>query len=526
MRRAFWVLAGLLLFAPQARAQITTEALLDTLQESASWYFWLESNETNGLTRDRSQSGSPCSIASQGFGFSSICVGIERGWIPRDVGRDRVLLTLQTYWNGPQGPDASGMMGYKGLFYHFLDMNTGTRTWDSELSTIDTALLLAGILDAKMFFDRPDPAETQIRALADSIYHRVDWDFMRNGNAGIMMGWKPGTGFAGFGQWIGYNEAMILYILALGSPTHPVPESAWNAWTSGYVWATQYGYQYVLFPPLFGHQYSHCWIDFRSMADAYMRGKGIDYFENSRRATLAQQAYCAANPAGRVGYSDSLWGITASDTPTGYRARGAPPYFNDDGTLNPTAPAGSLPFAPEACISSLRTMWNQHRTRLWNVYGFKDAFNLTVEPDWYDTDFIGIDQGPIVMMIENYRSGSIWARFLSNPDIVQGLVRAGFQATVGVDRPGPVAAATLDAWTEPNPFTRSTTVRFRLPQAGPVRVAVYDVTGREVARLLEAERPAGDHTLRLDGQGLASGVYLIRLESGGRGVTRRCVRIE
>src|SRR5712692_905166 len=330
-------------------AQITTDQLLDTLQHTAYNFFWYEANPSNGLIKDRSATGAPCSIASVGFGMTAICIGVDHGWVTREAARDRVLTTLRTFWFGPQGPGQSGYIGYKGFFYHFLDTNTAVRTWDSELSTIDSGLLFAGIVYVRQYFGGTDSTESEIRSLADSIYYRADWEWFRNFNPGLLMGWKPGTGFGGYGQWIGYNEAMIMYILAYGSSTHPISDQyGWQAWTSGYQWQSQYGYTYVIFPPLFGHQYSHCWVDFRNIADGYMRSRGIDYFENSRRATLAQRAYCAANPGGWVGYSDTLWGITASDDTGGtYSARGAPPPQSDDGTLVPTAPISSLPFAPD-----------------------------------------------------------------------------------------------------------------------------------------------------------------------------------
>src|SRR6266850_1445785 len=381
MKRLLVLMLGLLAWAAPAHAQ-DTAALLDSVQYSAFRFFWYEANPATGLIKDRNTSGSPCSIASLGFGLSSICIGIDHGWVTRDQGKARVLAALQTLWNAPQGTATSGTAGYKGLYYHFLDMNTGLRMpgWNPELSTIDTALLFAGILDCKQYFNLSDATEDQIRALADAITGRADWAFMQNGNPGIMMGWKPENGFTNFGQWIGYNEAMILYILAIGSPTHPVPGSAWNTWTSGYTWATQRGQTYVLFPPLFGHQYSHCWIDFRSLQDAYMLGKGITYFENSR---------------------------------------GAPPFQNDDGTITPTAPASSIAFAPEICIPAIRNIYNAYHTQTWSSYGFSDGFNPT--KNWWDIDDIGIDQGPIVLMIENYLNGSIWARIMQNADVLRGL---------------------------------------------------------------------------------------------------------
>ncbi|MBN2355731.1 hypothetical protein JXO59_06430, partial [candidate division KSB1 bacterium] len=264
-------------------ASMNDSMLLDLVQQTGVDFFWREANAGNGLIKDRSASYAPCSIASLGFGLTCICIGIDHGWIPRDVGRGRILTALKTLWQAPQGRDPVNDAGYKGFFYHMLDMNTVKRAWTSELSSIDSALLFAGVLYCKQYFDRDDPTDATIRSLADSIYYRADWEWMRNYQPGILMAWYPERGFT-TAQWRGYNEAMILYILAFGSPTHPAPVSCWNAWTSGYKWQTHYDYTYVNFPPLFGHHYSHCWIDFRDIQDDYMRKKGIDYFENSRRA--------------------------------------------------------------------------------------------------------------------------------------------------------------------------------------------------------------------------------------------------
>ncbi|MDE3059299.1 MAG: Tat pathway signal protein, partial [Bacteroidota bacterium] len=364
------------LFISSASAQITTDALLDTIQHTAFNFFWNEANPANGLIRDRANanggSSAACSIASVGFGLSAICIGVDHGWVSREAARDRVLTTLKTFWYSPQGDGSSGYIGNFGLFYHFLDMNTATRDGDTELSTIDTALLLAGIIDAKQYFSGSDSSETLIRQLADSIYYRMDWNLMRNYNPGILMAWKPGTGFSGYGQWVGYNEASIMYVLALGSPSHPVDYYAWQEWTSGYQYGSEYGYSYVIFPPLFGHQYSQCWIDYRNIADDYMKNRNLNYFENSRRAALAQRAYAVANPGGFAGYSDSLWGFTASDTPYGYKARGAPPAQNDDGTITPTAPVSSIVFAPDEVVPVIKNMWNNYNTQLWTKYGFRD----------------------------------------------------------------------------------------------------------------------------------------------------------
>ena len=532
MRKILLTLGGAVLLAAPARAQLSDGDLLDTIQHSAFNYFWNEANPTLGLIKDRSTAGSPCSIAAVGFGLSSICVGVDHGWVTREDARQRVYNTLHTFYTWPQGTAASGTIGYRGFFYHFLDMSTGFRMpgWDPELSTIDSALLMAGVLDAGAYFADPtDTTEAAIRTMADSLYNRMDWTFFRNGTARIYMGWKPGTGFGGFGQWQGYNEAMIMEILALGSPTYVVPTTLWTTWTTTYNFGLQYGYQYIIFPPLFGHQYSHCWIDFRNIQDLYMRNHGITYAENTRRATLAQQAYCVANPGGFAGYSDSLWGITAGDDPdVGYQARGAPPTQNDNGTLSPTAVAGSLPFAPEICLPTLRNMYENYPL-LWGTYGFKDAFNPGHLPSpWYDTDFLGIDQGPIVLMIENFTGNNIWNRFMQIPAIQNGLSRAGFLpsgAVTAADPPKPVLGLALLA-SQPSPIQGRGTIRFRMPVAGRVRLLLYDARGRRERLLLDDERPAGEQSIALDASGLAQGVYLARLETAAGSVSQKYVVLD
>ena len=396
---------------------------LEYVQQTSFDYFWYLANPSNGLVPDRSTTTSPCSIAAMGFGLTAIGIGIDHDWISRTQGVARVLTTLNTFLNGPQGSNTSGTIGYKGWFYHFLEMNTALRSPSTELSSIDTTLLLAGILYAKQYFDGTNTDETTIRTMADAIVNRVDWNWMARGTNVVSLGWFPNSGFIP-NNWIGYNEGMILYCLGLGVATNPLPASAWSRWTSGYTWATNYGQAFVPFPPLFGHQYSHCWIDFRHTADAYMNSHNSTYFQNSRRATLAQRAYCIANPLSRVGYSSNVWGLTACDGPTGYAARGALPAENDDGTIAPTAAGGSMSFTPEFSVPALRYFYTQFRPRIWTAYGFRDAFNLGAQ--WYGPDELGIDQGPIVIMIENFRTQRVWRLFMRNEEVQRGLQRAGF----------------------------------------------------------------------------------------------------
>jgi hypothetical protein len=514
MRRSLLALLLVLGLVAPASAQ-STAALLDTLQHSAFNFFWNEVNPANGLIRDRDAAGSTfSSIASVGFGLSAIPIGVDHAWITRAQGRSRVATTLRTFYNGPQGTTSLGKIGNKGFFYHFLDMNTATR-FDSnvELSTIDTALLFAGMLDSRQYFDDVgDTTEIAIRAMADSIYQRADFNFMRNFNTGIMMGWKPAFGFSGFGQWIGYNEAMILYILALGSPSYAVPTSAWGAWTSGYHYNTLNGYSFVTCPPLFTHQYSHCWIDFRNIADAYMRFRGHDYFENSRRATLAQRNYCIANPLGRVGYSANLWGLTAGDGPSGYTARGAPPSQNDDGTITPTAAISSIVFTPDESIAFIQNMWANYRPTVWGPYGWQDGFNLTAG-GWVGPDVIGIDQGPILVMIENYLNGRPWQRMMAYAPIQTGLARADFQSFVlaaGPPAPPPLSLGRVT----PDPVRESARVSLTLSRSGNIDLELLDLQGRAVRRLASGPFDAGEHSFTIERRGLAAGIYWLRLRSG------------
>jgi hypothetical protein len=437
---------------PQPAA--ATNAFLDTLAERTFDFFWNTTNPQNGLTPDRYPTPSFSSIAAVGFGLTAYPVGVERGWITRAQAAERTLSTLRFFWNAPQGPAAAGIAGHQGFFYHFLDMQTGHRFETVELSTIDTSLLLAGVLFAQSWYDGGDAAETEIRALADSIYRRADWTWFQVRPPKISMGWRPERGFIE-ADWIGYNEAMILLLLALGSPTHPVGDEVWPEWTSTYRWGEFYGHEHVGFGPLFGHQYSHVWIDFRGIRDDYMRGRGIDYFENSRRATLAQREYAIDNPMNWKDYGPDIWGFTASDGPIGatlevngeerrfytYSARAASfTEIRDDGTIVPTAAGGSIPFAPEVTIPALLEMRRRYGDHLFGEYGFLDAFNPTftftdVEPrhgrvvpgiGWINGDWLGIDQGPILLMLENHRTGMIWETMKRNAYIVRGLCRAGF----------------------------------------------------------------------------------------------------
>lgn len=441
---------------PQQPTSASDQAFLDELQSRTFSFFWKTTNPQNGLVPDRwpGTGSSPSSVAAIGFGLSSYCVGAERGYVTREQAVERVRNTLRFLSKARQSDQPAGTAGYRGFYYHFLDMDKGERQWNCELSSIDTALLMAGVLSCHEYFDRDDAAESEVRELADALYRRVEWTWFQPRPPLICMSWHPERGF-GDHEYRGYNEAMLLYVLALGSPTHPIDPAVWQAYTSTYEWATFYGQEHVNFEPLFGHQYSHVWIDFRGIRDAYMRGKGIDYFENSRRATYSQRAYARDNPGGWQDYGENIWGLTACDGPVdkklvyageerqfhSYWARGASAIrINDDGTIAPTAAGGSIPFAAEIAIPALRAMRDRYGDDLFSKYGFFDSFNpsfhyadvprthgrIVAEKGWFDTDYLGIDQGPILLQCENHRSGLIWKLMRENPHVRRGLEKAGF----------------------------------------------------------------------------------------------------
>ncbi len=417
---------------------------LDSLEHKTFEFFWQTTDSLNGLTPDRFPTKSFSSVAAVGFALTAYPIGVERGYITREQAIRRVLTTLRFFLDAKMGPDRTGVTGYKGFYYHFLNMGTGTRFGKVELSSIDSSILMYGVLFCQTYFDRQTTEEKDIRAIADSLYARMDWRFFERDKPLINMGWTPEGGFAPL-NWQGMNEAMLLYVLALGSLSHPVEPAAWDAWTKTYIWAKYYGMEFISFGPLFGHQYSQCWIDFRGIKDAYLRKKGIDYFENSRRATLSQRDYAVENPLHYRDYSDSIWGFTASDGPgdttivvdgvkrkfQGYTAHGVSfDWVNDDGTITPAAAGGSIPFAPEICIPALRAMKDRYGNLVWRKFGFVDAFNPTYPASdgkgWFDKDYLGIDQGPILLMVENHRSGFVWNTMRKNKYIVDGLRRAGF----------------------------------------------------------------------------------------------------
>jgi len=472
-----WFLAGALATSAAALAEPTTrpslihstrrravpratlaDALLTDIQWRAFSYFWDTTDAARGLAPDFGPDPSPASVAAMGFALSAVPIGVEHDWVSRASAAHRVRGWLQFLHDAPQGPGRRGFAGYKGFFYHFLDMHSGTRYRDAELSTIDTALLIMGVRFVGQYFDGTDPDEAAIRTLADTLSERVDWTWAQQANSpGIMLGWRPETGRTP-ANWIGYNEAMMVYLLALGSESHPVDTDAWALWTSGYQgsWGTIQGIEHLTFGSLFAHHFTQIWVDLRGLQDEFMGSHGLDYFENTRRAIHSQRAYAMGNPLQWAGYGPSVWGLSACDGPTDrllpynneqrqfhtYAARGVcinPEENYDDGTLTPSAAIGCLPFTPDLATDAIVEMYRRYGDFIYGHYGFLDSFNPSFTYDvplhsgwrspkvgWVDTRYYGITQGPIVTMIENYRSETLWRVMRDDPVIRTGLRRAGF----------------------------------------------------------------------------------------------------
>jgi len=419
--------------------------MLDRLRRETFHYFRREANPANGLLPDKTQPGSPSSIAVMGMGLSVYVVAVERELLSRAEAVDRTVTILRFFRSSHQGPEASAT-GYKGFYYHFIDMQTGRRAWQCELSTIDTAIFMAGVLTAASYFTGDGEAESEIRDLADILYRRVDWQWALNGGTTICHGWKPESGFLPYRWDTRYSEALILYVLAMGSPTFPIDAKGYSEWTATFEWRKIYGIEYLYAGPLFIHQMSHLWLDFRGIHDDFNRKTGIDYFENSRRATHVQRQYGIENPLGFSHYHKYGWGLTASDGPGpavlavngiqrqffDYTARGAP-FGPDDGTISPWAVVASLPFAPEIVIDTLHHAIERLELKGRSPYGFDASFNATY-PDatrnrhgWVSPWIFGLNQGPIILMIENFQTGLVWTNLRKCGYIADGLRRAGFR---------------------------------------------------------------------------------------------------
>jgi len=396
--------------------------LLEDLEHRGVLYFWDEADPSTGLVLDRARadggrakgpSRDIASLAATGFGLTALCIGVERGWIPRDQAQQRVRNTLQFLANKAYQDH--------GWFFHWMDVSTGERKWDSELSSIDTSFLLAGVLTAGQYFS-PDP---EIPKLAQQIYDRVDFGWMLNNNQLLLShGWVRGKGFLSY-KWEAYSELPLLYLLAIGSTTHPIPADAWYAWQRP---VYSYGpYHFISGGPLFTHQYSQAWVDFRNRWD---RGF-VDFFQNSVNATRANELYCLnLKSIFPLSFGSEVWGITASDSTKGYKIYGEIKQFEPvDGTVAPCAAGGSLMFTPDISVPALRAMRDQFQDHVYQKYGFVDAFNP--EQHWFDSDVVGIDVGITLLSAENLLTGNVWRWFMRNPTVPNAMDLVGFTPPPG-----------------------------------------------------------------------------------------------
>jgi hypothetical protein len=401
--------------SPPKRQPVFTpedEQLLEDIERSAFSFFLEQTNPQNGLVKDRcnarkvaSDNTKVASIAATGFGLTALCIGDRHGFISKSEARQRVIATLEFL--------SKKLLHHRGFFYHWADIETGERVWDSEISSIDTAILLCGILTCRTHF-----RNTDITLLAHSITNRVDWTWLSEDTSLLPHGWLPEMGFLPY-RWDYYSEMMMMYLLGLGSPTYPLKAEAWDAWKRTIF--NYEGMRYIgSFAPLFVHQYSQAWFDFRNKRDRY-----ADYFENSKIATEVHRRFCIELGKQFPDYSEDLWGITASDSKNGYVIWGGPPAIGPiDGTVAPAAAGGSLPFLPQETIRVLRTIHDRY-PKAWSTYGFVDAFNPL--QNWYDTNVVGIDIGITMLMVENARTGYVWDVFMQNPEAQRGMDRAGFK---------------------------------------------------------------------------------------------------
>jgi hypothetical protein len=387
------------------------DQFLDDLERSSFLFFWEQANPQTGLIKDRcnvriNDTGVVASIASTGFGLTAICIAEKRGYISYQDARLRVIATLVFLWRK--------LPTHRGFFYHFANINTGERLWDSEVSSVDTALLLCGILTCRQHFQDRD-----IVNLARAIFDRVDWTWLSEDTTLLPHGWTPELGFLPY-KWDYYSELMMIYLLGMGSSSHPLRPEAWLAWKR--ITFEYDGLRYIgSFAPLFVHQYSQAWFDFRRKRDKY-----ADYFQNSATATEVHRRFCVELGRNFPDYSDDLWGITASDSDKGYVIWGGPPAMGPiDGTVVPAAPGGSLPFLPEATMRVLKNIRSRY-PQAWSRYGFVDAFNPLKK--WYDTDIVGIDTGITMLMAENARTAFVWETFMKNPEAQRGMANAGFKS--------------------------------------------------------------------------------------------------
>ncbi len=506
---------------------MSDEEFLDMTQRATFRYFWDYAHPVSGLARERLGSGETVTIGGSGFGVMALLVGAERGFKSRDLVAKRILKILNFLVNQADR--------FHGAFPHWMNGSTGQvipfSQYDDGGDLVETAFLIQGLLAARQYFDGQDSAETQIRNLITQIWQQVEWNWYRRYSASNILywHWSPNYGWQMNHQILGPNECMIVYLLAIASPTYPMPVSSFR-----YGWASQpyyvngrtfYGYKiYVGWDyggPLFFSHYSFLGFDPRNKKDMF-----CNYFVNNRNITLIHKAYCTANPNGWTGYNENCWGLTASDDPTGYRVHEP---TNDNGTISPTAALSSMPYTPNESIEVLKHFYRNYYTGLWGEYGFKDAFNPT--QNWFANSYLAIDQGPIIVMIENHRSGLLWNKFMANPEIQPMLDAIGFvpDSTTSIEDEN-IDLTDFELYQNyPNPFNPTTKISWQLPVSSWQTLKIYDVLGREVATLVDEYKEAGRYEIEFNsvetsrGVSLPSSIYFYQLRSGNFTETKKMI---
>jgi hypothetical protein len=426
------------------RSKNNIENQLDKLQFQTFSYFWHEANPEKGLVAENTAPDSAASTAVTGLALTGYPVAVERGFISRREAATRTLLTLRFFLNSRHGPEPEAT-GYHGFYYHLLDMQNGRRARLSELSTFDTAVLLAGAFAASAYFDNENSDETEIREIAEILYRKADWSWALCSGKTLKQEWRAEKNFSEK-CWRGFDEALLINILALGSPTFPVNPNVYEEWKATFMLTREYGFEYIYAGPLFIHQIPHVWLDLRNIIDSYLDYSGFDYFENCTRATYVHRQYAIDNPGKFEGYGKNCWGFTVSDGPgpgsiklkgeerqtLGYAFRGAP-AGPDDGTISPWGSICSLPFAPGIVIPVIEYYFHETHLVAGDSYGFRSSYNPSFphKPHnphgWKSPWHTGLNQGPALTLIENYRTGLIWNLMKESPYIIQGLRKAGFK---------------------------------------------------------------------------------------------------
>lgn len=507
--------------------EMVDEEFLDMVQRAAFRYFWDYAHPVSGLARERLGSGETVTIGGSGFGVMALLVGIERDFIKREQGVERMLKILN-FLNTQADR-------FHGAFPHWMNGTTGAvipfSQYDNGGDLVETSFMIQGLLTARQYFDQNNAQEEQIRNLITQIWESVEWDWYRRASFSnyLYWHWSPNYGWQMNFTLVGYNETMITYLLAIASPTHSVPASLYySGWASSnnyYLNQTYYGYKLWVGDayggPLFFAHYSFLGFDPRNIRDNY-----CNYFLNNRNHTLINRAYCITNPLGHTGYGPDTWGLTASDNPWGYSAH--EPYTNDNGTIAPTAALSSMPYTPEESISALKNFYRTYYGNLWGEYGFKDAFNLN--QNWFASSYISIDQGPIIVMIENYRSRLLWEKFMANPEIQPMLDSIGFvpDSTTSIIDESSIMNDFRIIGNYPNPFNPSTTISFMLPQREFIEINVYNSLGELINKLAYREFESGEneiswHGTDHNGEQVSSGIYFYKIKSTEKMLTGKMV---